>query len=248
MTDKNDLSSLIELEKISVELVSELTNIKKSSDIYDDAKISLTKLSDELIDISSRITTLIESIKSSTNITNNTLIKSNEILTDQIQSNEKRLDEIDSTLTESIKSSTNITNKTLIKSNEILTDQIQSNEKRLDEIDSTLTESIKSSTNITNKTLKKSNEILIEQSETNEQSLKKINSSFKRFQNELKTELEDTKNLIYKDNSKQFKNIETKISDKFETFSIRGAIGFTVVSVLIIVGTIIGIAIFIPLL
>ena len=208
MTDKNDLSSLIELEKISVELVSELTNIKKSSDIYDDAKISLTKLSDELIDISSRITTLIESIKSSTNITN----------------------------------------KTLIKSNEILTDQIQSNEKRLDEIDSTLTESIKSSTNITNKTLKKSNEILIEQSETNEQSLKKINSSFKRFQNELKTELEDTKNLIYKDNSKQFKNIETKISDKFETFSIRGAIGFTVVSVLIIVGTIIGIAIFIPLL
>tara|TARA_Y100001936_G_scaffold143267_1_gene139756 strand:- start:852 stop:1505 length:654 start_codon:yes stop_codon:yes gene_type:complete len=200
---ENNIDWFFELEKNTKELVSELENIKQSSVIYDDAKKSLSTISNELIHIAENISSLIESLKSNTTKSNETLIKSNELLSKQIKTNEQNLKEIDSSLTNSFKISTN-----------------------------TLTNSIKTSTNKSNKTLLQSNEILLEQIKTSEQSLKKIQSSFKKFQNEITNELEATKTFIHEDNYDLMTSIQNRINDKFEKFNIRFVIGFTIVVVM----------------
>tara|TARA_Y100000996_G_C22374643_1_gene582487 strand:- start:15 stop:632 length:618 start_codon:yes stop_codon:yes gene_type:complete len=134
--NENNIDWFLEVEKNAKELVSELESIKKSSVIYDEAKNSLTKISNELINIAETISFLIESLKLNTNKSNETLIQSNELLSEQIKTNEENLKQIDSSLTQSIKTSTNKTNKTLLQSNEILLEQIKTSELSLKKIQS----------------------------------------------------------------------------------------------------------------
>ena len=58
--EKDDINSLIELQKKAQELVSELDNIKKASKIYEEAGISLSDHSGKLKSISSDISNLID--------------------------------------------------------------------------------------------------------------------------------------------------------------------------------------------
>ena len=132
--NENNIDRFIELEKNAKELVSELENIKKSSSIYEEAKNSLSTISNELIQIADNISSLIESLKLNTNKSNETLIQSNEILLEQTKTNEQNLKQIDSSLTQSIKTSTDKSNKTLLQSNDILLEQININELSLKKI------------------------------------------------------------------------------------------------------------------
>ena len=92
--NENNIDRFIELEKNAKELVSELENIKKSSSIYEEAKNSLSTISNELIQIADNISSLIESLKLNTNKSNETLIQSNDILLEQININELSLKKI----------------------------------------------------------------------------------------------------------------------------------------------------------